>query len=44
MPLFLIRETKAGHQNARLFHPHQVPMDTEKEETALILVKMISVP
>lgn len=44
MPLFLIRETKAGNQNVRLFHPRWVPMDTEKEESALILVKIISIP
>jgi len=44
MPLFLIRETKAGNQNVRFFHPRQVPMDTEKEESALILAKIISIP
>lgn len=44
MSLFLIRETKAGNQNVRLFHPQWVPMDTEKEESALILVKIISIP
>lgn len=44
MPLFLIRETKAGNQNVRLFHPRRVPMDTEKEESALILVKIIIIP
>lgn len=43
IPLFLIRETKAGNQNVRLFHPQRVPMDTEKGESALILVKIISI-
>lgn len=43
IPLFLIRETKAGNQNVRLFHPQWVPMDTEKGESALILAKIISI-
>lgn len=43
IPLFLTRETKAGNQNVRLFHPRWVPMDTEKGESALILAKIISI-
>lgn len=44
MPLFLMRETKDVNQNVRLFNLRQVPMDTEKEESALILAKIISIP
>lgn len=39
-----MRETKDVNQNVRLFHLRQVPMDTEKEESALILAKIISIP
>lgn len=43
IPLFLIRKTRAGNQNVRLFHPQWVPMDTEKGESVLILAKIISI-
>lgn len=42
MPLFFIMETKAGNQNARLFHPRWVPMDTGKEKSAVFLVEIIN--
>lgn len=42
MPLFFIMKTKAGNQNARLFHPQWVPTDTGKEESTLFLVEIIN--